>query len=59
MQFLARQLVDALGRLLDRDAQTMKQILQELGIPAAALPRLPRDQQKLLEQLAAVAKGGE
>jgi len=59
VQLLAQQLVEALGRLLARDAQATKQILQELGIPAAALPRLPRDQQKLLEQLAAVAKGGE
>jgi len=59
VQLLAQQLVEALGRLLARDAQATKQILQELGIPAAALPRLPRDQQKLLEQLAAVAKGME
>ena len=59
VQFLAQQLVEALGRLLDRDAQTTKQILQELGIPATTLTRLPRDQQKLLEQLAAVAKGME
>ena len=42
VQLLAQQLVEALGRLLARDAQATKQILQELGIPATALTRVAR-----------------